>query len=55
MGWSTGARALRSKRRISSLFIAVKDGKIVESWFIVDTFKLFQDTGVIPPAATPAA
>jgi len=37
------------------LFIAVKDGKIVESWFIVDTFKLFQDTGVIPPAATPAA
>jgi predicted ester cyclase len=33
----------------------IKDGKIVESWFIIDTFKLFQDTGVIPPAATPAA
>ncbi|MFL5761861.1 MAG: ester cyclase [Thermomicrobiales bacterium] len=33
----------------------LKDGKIVETWFIIDTFKLFQDTGLIPPAATPVA
>lgn len=32
----------------------LKDGKIIESWFIIDTFKLFQDIGAIP-VATPAS
>jgi predicted ester cyclase len=33
----------------------IKDGKIVESWFIVDLFKIFQDIGAIPTSAAPVA